>query len=461
MGRQKRIAVVAHDGMKSGPPASGRPTTRTSLERHELCTPPAPPAPCWSRRSTCPIDKLQSGPLGGDQQIGAMIAAGELDCLIFFWDPLEPQPHDPDVKALLRIAVVWNIPIACNRASADFIISSPLMAGVYERLIVDYEPYRRRLQSRLPGRATARPLDAAGALAQRAPAAAWRARKTRVPTAVRKTPAHDRYAEEALVTEPKLLALDFDGVICDTVREGCRSAWQVCREFLPLDGDVPPPELAVALRAPSTRRGARSGSFRVLVLSILDGIPEATIWDAFQTTCRGAHSGEVPRDASAASRRASMPSVIGPSPRAWTTGWRTRACTRAWPSGSAPSWPAGSRSTSSPRRKGRFAHTLLETHGVTMPLDRVWGKEQARPKPELLRTLAKTHGLAYRDIWFVEDRLKTLQAVTREAPLADVGLYLALWGYVMPTDRDKVAADPRIVPISLEQFCQDFSAWTK
>lgn len=91
------------------------------------------------------IHKLQSGPLGGDQQIGAMIVENEIDFLIFFWDPLEPLPHDPDVKALLRMAVVWNIPIACNRTSADFMISSPLMDGEYERLLPDYDDYRARI----------------------------------------------------------------------------------------------------------------------------------------------------------------------------------------------------------------------------------------------------------------------------------------------------------------------------
>ena len=90
------------------------------------------------------LTSLQSGPLGGDQQIGALIAEGMIDVLIFFWDPLEPLPHDQDIKALLRLAVVWNIPIACNRATADFLFASPLLFSDYTRAIPDFTAYRNR-----------------------------------------------------------------------------------------------------------------------------------------------------------------------------------------------------------------------------------------------------------------------------------------------------------------------------
>lgn len=92
-----------------------------------------------------PVELLQSGPLGVDQQLGTKISEGEIDILIFFWDPLEPQPHDSDMESLIGIALVWNLPITCNRASADFLISSSLMQQDYQRLVPDYEGHKDRL----------------------------------------------------------------------------------------------------------------------------------------------------------------------------------------------------------------------------------------------------------------------------------------------------------------------------
>lgn len=90
------------------------------------------------------ITKLKSGPLGGDQQLGSLIVDNKVDCIIFFWDPMQPHPHDVDVKALLRISVLYNIPMACNRSSADFIISSPLISQDYTRVVKDYSEYINR-----------------------------------------------------------------------------------------------------------------------------------------------------------------------------------------------------------------------------------------------------------------------------------------------------------------------------
>ena len=138
----KKIALVAHDNKKSDLLEWAK--FNRDLLAHHIVYATGTTGEILEQELEFKINKLQSGPLGGDQQIGAKIVSNEIDFLIFFWDPLEPQPHDPDVKALLRMAVVWNIPIACNRASADFMISSPLMEGEYNRLVEDYDDYRSR-----------------------------------------------------------------------------------------------------------------------------------------------------------------------------------------------------------------------------------------------------------------------------------------------------------------------------
>ena len=143
MGERKKIALVAHDNKKQDLFDWAK-FNRDLLVEHELYA-TGTTGKVLAQDLQLEITSLESVPLGGDQQIGARISEGLIDFVIFFWDPLEPQPHAPDVKALLRIAVVWNIPVACNRASADFMISSPLMSGTYERLVADYSKYRGRL----------------------------------------------------------------------------------------------------------------------------------------------------------------------------------------------------------------------------------------------------------------------------------------------------------------------------
>jgi methylglyoxal synthase len=134
----KRIALIAHDNRKADLLDWAR-FNRGTLTRHLLFG-TGTTGGLINQELGLDVHRFCSGPLGGDQQVGAEIAVGGIDMVIFFWDPLQPLPHDVDVKALLRLAVVYNIPMACNRATADFLISSPLMGSSYDRLLVDYEP---------------------------------------------------------------------------------------------------------------------------------------------------------------------------------------------------------------------------------------------------------------------------------------------------------------------------------
>jgi methylglyoxal synthase len=154
MDKMKRIALVAHDNRKRDLKEWIEYNYRTLVCHHLICTGTTGRLVEETierkfeqdRIAQVPLKmkKLKSGPLGGDQQLGGMIADGKIDFVIFFWDPMEPFPHDVDVKALLRIAVLYNIPIACNRSTADFMISSPLMNEAYQPVTKNYEEYINR-----------------------------------------------------------------------------------------------------------------------------------------------------------------------------------------------------------------------------------------------------------------------------------------------------------------------------
>jgi len=136
MDQRKQIALIAHDHCKTALLEWAR-FNRGTLSSHALCATGTTGA-MLTEELGLEVQCYLSGPLGGDQQIGAAIVDGRVDFVIFFWDPLEPQPHDVDVKALLRVAVVHNIPVACNRATADFLLSSPLLSEPYPRIVQGY-----------------------------------------------------------------------------------------------------------------------------------------------------------------------------------------------------------------------------------------------------------------------------------------------------------------------------------
>ncbi len=140
--KRKRIALIAHDNKKSEL-IDWVYYNRKELSKHELFA-TGTTGKLVEESIDRPVTKLLSGPLGGDQQIGAKVAEGKIDIIIFFWDPMSSQPHDPDIKALLRLGVVWNIPMACNRATADYMLTSPLLQGEYQSMMTDYSTYLSR-----------------------------------------------------------------------------------------------------------------------------------------------------------------------------------------------------------------------------------------------------------------------------------------------------------------------------
>lgn len=135
--KQKHIALIAHDNMKATM-VDWAQRNKDELQKHFLCG-TGTTARLIMEKTSLPVTAYNSGPLGGDQQIGCRIVEGDIDLVVFFWDPLESQPHDPDVKALLRIAVVYDIPIATNKATADFILTSKFMSAEYARKITDFD----------------------------------------------------------------------------------------------------------------------------------------------------------------------------------------------------------------------------------------------------------------------------------------------------------------------------------
>lgn len=261
------------------------------------------------------------------------------------------------------------------------------------------------------------------------------------------------------MAEPRILALDFDGVLCNSVYEGLQSAWRVYRDIWGGTGDGPPPEVTatyVRLR-PALEIG---WEFPIVLRAILQGIPEETLLREFQTKWRSRmleehHLSQVDL---AARFDAARDAWIQKDLASWL------GCQHLYP-GIADRLKALLQGDVQvfvlTTKEGRYAHLIMERSGVTFPAERIWGKERDRPKAALLRVVRQEHGVAYRDIWFVEDRLKTLRSVQKQADLGAVGLFLATWGYTTPAEQAEVATDSRITPLSLAQFCGEFSAWKR
>lgn len=144
---KKRIALIAHDNKKDEMISWVRKNKNILIEHELFAT--GTTGGLIENELGIEINRMKSGPLGGDLQIGALISEGKVDFLVFFWDPLESQPHDPDIRALLRLAVLWNIPAATNLATADFIFSSPFFTSQYERVVTDFQSYQEKRVERI------------------------------------------------------------------------------------------------------------------------------------------------------------------------------------------------------------------------------------------------------------------------------------------------------------------------
>jgi len=261
------------------------------------------------------------------------------------------------------------------------------------------------------------------------------------------------------MTEPKILALDFDGVLCNSVYEGMRSAWRVYLDVWGGSGDSPPPKIAeafVRLR-PAMEIG---WEFPVMLRAITDGVSETTLLQEFQITWRQriVEKYKLNRKDLAARFDGTRDEWIGKDLDSWL------GCQNLYPGIGGrlnTLLKSGVQMYVITTKEGKYARLILERSGVPFPGERIWGKERARAKADLLQVLHREHGAEYADIWFVEDRLKTLHSVEQQADLDEVSLFLATWGYNTPTERDEANADKRIALLTLEQFCGAFSTWKR
>lgn len=256
------------------------------------------------------------------------------------------------------------------------------------------------------------------------------------------------------MTGPALLALDFDGVLCDGMREYFEAAWRACRRLWPATPPAPPPGVfeAFARLRPLVESG---WEMPVLVRALLAGAPEAELAQDFRPEARLARLG-VAREAVAAALDGVRDAWIAADEAGWLAQHRFYPGVverlRALAGGPV-------RVAVVTTKEGRFARQLLRGHGVELPAGDVLGKEARRPKRAILRELCARDGLPAEMLWFVEDRLAALAGAAADPALAGARLFLAAWGYNTPADREAARRAPRIRLLTLERFAGPFEAW--